>query len=216
SDPGSFNSISINGTYIKQAVKNLKCGKATGVDNIPAEFLKMGGERVIQALLKLFLKVKLLEELPNDWYEGIIKPLFKEGSREELGNYRGITISSIVYKTLVSIIEMQTMSFLESNGKLGDLQGAFRKNRRCEDQIFNLKGICSIRKSNKKKTYLGFLDVSKAFDTVDRMSLFNHLWHTGIQGKAWKMIKLLYNRVFQVTNGVKQGCILSPCLFNLV
>ena len=100
-----------------------------------------------------------MEDLPQDWYEGIIKPIYKEGKREVLGNYRGITISSIVYKTLVSIIEMQVMEYLENKGILGDFQGAFRKDRRCEDHIFNLKGICAIQKSKKRHTYLGFLDI---------------------------------------------------------
>ena len=121
------------------------------------------------------------------------------------------------------------MTFVEDKNLLGDTQSAFRKGRRCEDHIFTLKGICSLRKSKKLKTYLGFIDVSKAFDTVDRDTLFNHIWDNGIQGKAWRLVHTLYKRVdnkvifgdfqsetYEVFNGVKQGCILSPCLFNLV
>ena len=89
--------------------------------------------------------------------------------------------------------------------------------------------MCAIRKSKKLKTFLAFLDVSKAFDTIDRPLMFTHLWAKGVQGKMWRIIKSLYaqvdNRVifgpfqtdpYQVVNGVKQGCILSPCLFNLI
>ena len=85
------------------------------------------------------------------------------------------------------------------------------------------------RRSKGKKTFLGFLDVSKAFDTIDRDRLFTYLWDKGnIQGKAWQMIHMLYKHVdnkvifgkyeselYEVINGVKQGCISSPCLFNL-
>ena len=167
--------------------------------------------------------------MPEDWYEGIIKPLHKEGSKEILSNYRGITISCVIYKVLVTIVEQQVMEFVEDKGLLGEHQGAFRKGRRCEDHLFSLKGICSIRKSKKEKTYLAYLDVSKAFDTVCRDTLFKHLWKMGIQGKTWKIIKMLYSKVantvvfgqlesdlFEVTNGLKQGCVLSPCLFNMV
>ena len=68
----------------------------------------------------------------------------------------------------------------------------------------------------------------EAFDTIDRSMLFKHIWDKGIQGKAWRLIHMLYRKVenkvifgrfesntYEVLNGVKQGCILSPCLFNL-
>ena len=73
----------------------------------------------------------LLEALPNEWYEGLVKPLFKEGNKEVFANYHGITISSAVYKTLVSIMESQTMTFIEEKNLLGDNQGAFHKGRWC-------------------------------------------------------------------------------------
>ena len=227
--PDSLHSIAINIDLVEFAVAKLRNGKATGKDSIPGEFLKNGGQVLSNALLDLFSTIMLCEKLPEEWYEGIVKPLFKDGNRENLNNYRGITISSILYKTLVMIIENQTMDYVESKNLLKEYQGAFRKDRRCEDHIFSLKGICSIRKSRKCKTYLGFLDISKAFDKVNREMLFTHLWECGVQGKAWNLIRMLYARVdnkvifgkfesdiYEVTNGLKQGCNLSPCLFNLV
>ena len=130
---------------------------------------------------------------------------------------------------MVSVIENQTMEYIEDNNILGDNQGAFRRGRRCEDHIYSLKGICGLRKQRKLNTYLGFLDISKAFDTLDRDNLFIHIWEHGIQGKAWRLIHMLYRQVdnkvifgdfesdfYEVNAGVKQGCIMSPCLFNLV
>ena len=69
--------------------------------------------------------------------------------------------------------------------------------RRLQDQVlvFALKGICSLRKINKLKTWLSFLDVSKAFDTVNREILFLLLWGKGIQDKAWCLTKGLYDKV---------------------
>jgi hypothetical protein len=228
-DPNSLHSIVLTRETVQSALCKLKMGKATGTDLIPAEFLKFGGEATQNALFDLFNKIKLLEQIPQQWYEGIVKPIFKDGSKEVLNNYRGITISSIVYKTFAIIIEEQVMAYVESNDLLGDYQGAFRRGRRCEDHIFALKGICSIRRTKKQKTYLAFLDISKAFDMVDRNKLFLHMWDKGIQGKAWTLIQMLYKRVcnkvifgnfesdmYEVVNGVKQGCVMSPCLFNLV
>ena len=93
------------------------------------------------------------------------------------------------------ILEVSVMTYLEENNILGEVQGAFRKNRKTEDHIFTLQGICSIRKAKKYKTCLAFLDLSKAFDRVWRDGLFYLLWKTGIQGKCWKLLKSLYSNV---------------------
>ncbi len=225
----SLHTLNISIQNVKDSICKLKIGKATGADNIPAEFIKYGGQILGNVILQLFMRIKLMEQLPQDWFEGIVKPLYKSGNNKVLNNYRGITISSIMYKCFVSIIEDQVMDYAEKNRVFGETQGAFRKNRQCEDNIFTVKGICAIRKSKKQKTFLAFIDISKAFDTVNRDLLFIKLWDIGIQGKIWKMIKALYERVdnkvifgpyesdhFEVVNGVKQGCVLSPCLFNLV
>jgi hypothetical protein len=71
------------------------------------------------------------------------------------------------------VIEEKIVSYLEDNNILGESQRAFRKNRRLEDNVFTLQGICSLQKKKKKKnTYLAFLDLSKAFERVWREGLF--------------------------------------------
>ena len=191
--------------------------------------MKQGGSSFINALVDFFNLCKLYESYPDQWFQGFIKPIHKEGSKEMLSNYRGITVTSNIYKVFVSLMECQFMKFFEKEGILGELHGAYRKHRRLEDQVFVLKGICSLRKNKKLKTWLSFLDISKAFDTVNRNKLFMLLWQKGIQGKAWRMTRNIYEKVeskvifghfespwFEVFNGVKQGCILSPTLFSIV
>jgi hypothetical protein len=127
------------------------------------------------------------------------------------------------------VIEEKIVSYLEDNNILGESQGAFRKNRRLEDHVFTLQGICSLQKKKRKNTYLAFLDLSKAFDRVWREGLFYLLWQNGIQGKCWRLLWSLYkevnNRVlfgnyesdwFSQDYGVKQGCVLSPTLFSIL
>jgi hypothetical protein len=65
-----------------------------------------------------------------------------------LDNYRGITLSSNVYKVFSKVIEEKIVSYLEDNNILGESQGAFRKNRRLEDHVFTLQGICSLQKKS--------------------------------------------------------------------
>jgi hypothetical protein len=66
---------------------------ACGIDEIPNEFLKYGGNTLLNSLLDLFTKITDLEKLPEDWHKGIIKPFHKGGSMYDLDNYRGITLT---------------------------------------------------------------------------------------------------------------------------
>ena len=116
------------------------------------------------SLTNLFITISDLEQTPSDWQKGIIIPIHKSASIYDLNNYRGITLTSNVYKIYGSIMENTIMTFLEDKNIRGESQSAFRKNRRPEDHLFTLNGICSQRKSSKLKTYIAFLDLSKAFD----------------------------------------------------
>jgi hypothetical protein len=115
---------------------------------------------------------------------------------------------------------------LEGNAIIGEVQGAFRKDKRIEDHIFTLQGLCSVRKFKNRKTYLAFLDLSKAFDRVWRDGMFYLLWKSGIQCKCWKLLRSLYSHVsnkllfgdfksefFDQDFGLKQGCVLFQLCF---
>ena len=121
------------------------------------------------------------------------------------------------------------MDHTETENILGEEQGAFRKDRRTEDNLFTLQGLSSIQKYNKKKTFLAYLDLSKAFNRFWRTGLFYLLRKNGIQGKCWRILQALYssgtNQVlfgniktdpFEQDAGLKQGCILSPTLFSVL
>ena len=159
-------SLKITKESISEILLGLKSGKAMGYDEIPNEFLRYGGKAMLSSLVDLFTAISDFEQIPSDWQNGIIKPIHKSGSLFEVDNYMGITLSSNVCKVFSKV------SYLEDNNILGESQGAFRKNRRLEDHVFTLQGICSLQKKKKKNTYLAFLDLSKAFDRVWREGLF--------------------------------------------
>jgi len=77
----------------------------------------------------------------------------------DLDNYRGITLTPNVYKIYSKVLEEAVMTYLEDNAILGEVQGAFRKDRRTEDHIYTLQRLCSVRKFKSRKTYLAFLDL---------------------------------------------------------
>ena len=108
-------------------------------------------------------------------------------------------------------------------------QAGFRLKRSCVDNIFTLNELVRGRMKEGKRTFAFSLDVQKAYDTVWRNGLWLKLWEHGVQGKMWRVIKGMYessrsavllegekSEVFNVEQGVAQGCSLSPILFSVV
>ena len=82
-------SLNIHRENIKSVLESLRSGKACGIDEIPNEFLKYGGNTLLNSLLDLFTKIPDLEKIPEDGHKGIIKPIHKGRSMYDLNNYRG-------------------------------------------------------------------------------------------------------------------------------
>uniref|UniRef100_A0A0B7BIP1 Reverse transcriptase domain-containing protein n=1 Tax=Arion vulgaris TaxID=1028688 RepID=A0A0B7BIP1_9EUPU len=103
-DPLDINVGEITKQEIRNALKNLKKGKAAGVDNIPAEALREGGEEMVNQLHILFNLVWDREEIPADWKKGLLVKLPKNGNLSNCDKWRGIMMLSILSKILSSVI----------------------------------------------------------------------------------------------------------------
>ena len=114
------------------------------------------------------------------------------------------------------------------NHELPDVQAGFRKGRGTRDQIANIRWITKKAREFQKNIYFCFIDYAKSFDYVDHNKLWKILQEMGIPDHLTCLLRNLYAaqettvRIghgttdwFQVGEGVRQGCILSPCLFNL-
>ena len=114
------------------------------------------------------------------------------------------------------------------NRELPDVQAGFRKGRGTRDQIANIHWIIEKAREFQKSIYFCFIDYAKAFDCVDHNKLWKILKQTGIPDRLTCLLRNLYagqeatvrsghgtTDWFQIGKGVYQGCILSPCLFNL-
>ena len=160
--------------------------------------------------------------------EMVLLFIYKKGDREDPGNYRGITLLSVVGKVFCKIINNRLVECLDKEGLLHEGQAGFRVNRSCMDNIFTLNELMQGRMREDKLTYAFFLDIKKAYDTVWRNGLWCKLWDMGVRGKMWRIIKKMYeesrsmvllegekSEVFNVEQGVAQGCSLSPILFSI-
>ena len=211
---------------IRQAIKTLRNGKAAGPDNIPAEVLKMDIEETVEMLHPLFVKIWEEEQVPSEWKEGYLIKLPKKGDLSSCSNYRGITLLSVPGKVFNRIILERMKTHVDRH--LRDEQAGFRKERSCTDQIATLRIILEQSLEWNSTLYVNFIDYEKAFDSVDRTTLWKLMRHYGIPPKITNLIKNSYEGLtcrvvhsgkltdqFEVKTGVRQGCLLSPFLFLL-
>ena len=218
----------IDSAEISRCLRKLKNNKTGGSDGLVGELLKYGGSGMVDLLQQLFSVIWREEIVPPQWREGLIVNLFKKGDKEDPGNYRGITLLSVVGKVFCKIINDRLVKHLEEGQALHEGQAGFRKKRSCIDNVYTLNEIVQGRLREGKKTYAFFLDVQKAYDTVWRNGLWVKLWDLGVRGRMWRVIKRMYeasrsavlldgekSASFSVEQGVAQGCSLSPILFSV-
>ena len=212
---------------IRMAVRQIKNGKAAGPDNIPAEALKSDIEATTSMLYLLFKKIWEEEQVPMDWKEGHLIKIPKKGDLSKCENYRGITLLSIPGKVFNRVLLNRMKDAVDA--QLRDQQAGFRKDRSCTDQIATLRIIVEQSVEWNSSLYINFIDYEKAFDSVDRRTLWKLLRHYGVPEKIVNIIRNSYDGLqckvvhggqltdaFQVRTGVRQGCLLSPFLFLLV
>jgi len=209
---------------IKSAIKKIRNNKAAGPDEIPGEALKGSLESSTDALHSLFKRIWETEEFPQDWKEGHIIKLPKKGNLQECGNHRGIMLLSVPGKVFNRIILERLKTALDP--KMRDEQAGFRKGRSCTDQIASLRIIVEQSLEWNSSLYINFIDYEKAFDSLDRESLWKLLRHYGVPQKITGLIQKMYEGMagrvvhagelsnsFEIRTGVRQGCLLSPFLF---
>ena len=156
--------------------------------------------------------------------------LFKGGnkSRKLIASFRPITLSNTNSRIMGGIVNDRLRSELENQNILSEEQNAFRVDRRGEDNVFCVKELVEMCLREKKKAYFGFLDIEKAYDRVDRGILLGLLEKIGIPERIISIIRSMYTDTrskyklgdthtdyVELGRGVRQGCTLSPLLFNL-
>lgn len=136
--------------------------------------IKHIGQKGRELMLKIYNRIWIEEEIPNDWKKALIVPIYKnKGNKKDCNNYRGISLISNAMKILEQIIDKRLRATLENT--LYESQSGFRQGRSIQDQIFSMKQLIQKASTEQKKVYLAFIDVEKAFDKVPREKLWNIL-----------------------------------------
>ena len=129
---------------VELAIEKLKIHKSPGIDQIPAELIKAGGKTVHCEIHKLIISIWNKEELPEEWKESIIVPIYKKGDKTDSSNYWGISLLPTKYKILSNILLSRLTPHAEEI--TGDNECGFKHGRSTTDHIFCIHQILERKK----------------------------------------------------------------------
>ena len=163
-------------------------------------------------------------EVPQKWKIAKVRPLFKSGDKKDINNYRPISLLPVFSKILEKAVKRQIVGFLENN-ILCKEQFGFRAKMETQHAVMNFCKNLEEGATSKHQTAI-FVDIRKAFDTVNHNILLEKLKNIGIRGKAWEwfrsyltgrkqsvVLEEIRSAEMLITAGVPQGSVLGPLLF---
>lgn len=211
---------------VSAVIHSLKNNKAPGFDNINSSVVKKIAPNIINVLTYLYNFSLSTGEFPQCLKKANVIPIFKRGDCSDPNCYRPISLLSVFAKILEKIVKSRLMEFLNKNNYFSSNQFGFREGMSTEDALLTfMENVYSSINQNKKVSAL-FIDLTKAFDTVDHGVLFEKLWWTGVRGLPLNWFTSYLSRREQSVRigmclsdpgsleyGVPQGSVLGPILF---
>ena len=188
---------------VEKAIRDVRLNAAPGQDMIIGKWVKNGV--VTDFIFKFCEKCLELGQIPSAWRDGYIVPIPK-GSSTGVPNpskFRGISVLSVVYKIFCTVVRNRLTEMAESNGLLCEEQNGFRKGRGCLDNILMLTLLGSKYSKVGDGLRCGFIDLQKAYDSVNRDKLWDKLRKLGIKGKLLECMQSIYEDVKCSVNWVK-------------
>ena len=211
---------------IRAAIQKLKNDKAAGLDGIYGEMLKAGGETVVQALKTIIDHVWKTGEWPSDWTRSEIITLPKVPGTQECAKHRTISLLCHASKVLLEVLRSRIAQYIMP--QIAEEQFGFVTGKGTTEAILTLRNIIEKTvKRQEQQLWLMFVDYAKAFDTVSHSILWKTLIEFGTPKHLVWLLDELYSAAtgvirvtddhtdqFRFEKGVRQGCIVSPMLFN--
>ena len=117
-------------------LKGLKVNKSPGPDGVHPCVIKEIAEEIVEALVVIFQESLEAGRVPEEWKVAHVTPMFKKGGRQQMGNYRLVSLSSVIGKILEPIIKDEIVEYLEVCDKTGQGQYGFVKGRLCLTNLF--------------------------------------------------------------------------------
>ena len=208
-------------------IKSLDNSSSSGISGIPAKLFKKSMHSLAPLILKLFNKCIISGIIPDEWKCAIVIPLYKnKGNKQDMNNYRGISILPIIVKIFERILSKQITNYFINNNLFFRGQHGFRRNHSCETAIHEIMTDTIKSLEKKLSTLFLFIDFRKAFDLVDRDLLFLKLGNYGFSNSAINLVRNyffmrsqlvkiddIYSELVLILLGLPQGSVLGPLLF---
>jgi hypothetical protein len=209
---------------VAAAVSALK-NTAAGQNGVEAAMIKLAAEVGVAWLHRVISAVWETEEAPTDWKRSLMVALAKAGDPLNTDNYRGITLLDVCGKVYVNVIHGRIRNHLCN--QLLPVQHGFRPGHGAGGAISSMRRLVEQHREFRTTMWAAFVDFRKAFDSINREALWRVLAARGVCPKLVQLIRDLYSgcaaslqlngaisRWFPMTSGVRQGCPMSPTLFN--
>ncbi|XP_014663381.1 PREDICTED: RNA-directed DNA polymerase from mobile element jockey-like [Priapulus caudatus] len=213
---------------VQLLLQRLNPSKASGPDYIANRLLKEAAHEIAPILTAIFQQSYEHGELPADWKEARVTPVFKKGDRNASENYRPVSLTCVSCKLMEHVVSRHIMDHLDRYKILSAYQHGFRKLHSSASQFLMTTHDFLSFFDRKVQVDVAVLDFSKAFDTVTHLRLMKKLHQYGIRDTSLTWIKeFLSDRTQQVVidevssdkvkveSGVPQGTVLGPLLFLL-
>ena len=228
-DPVTDNFIltSVTPTEVSSVITDLK-SSAPGLDGIPTSIIKLVKDYISTPLAHLYNLSFFYGIVPDYCKIAKITPVFKSGQENIIENYRPISVLPSFSKILEKLVAKKLMEHVNKNDIIYKNQYGFRANHNTSFATQSLLDKLASAKEAGKYSVVTFLDLSKAFDTVNHSTLIKKLAHYGFRGNSLSWFKtylvdrlqcVSYNNTLSgpttVTCGVPQGSVLGPILFLL-
>ena len=199
--------------------------KAVGPDSLPAEVLKLDHAEFIRYFHNV--NVWRTREVSQQWKDATTKVLHEKKGRSDCNNYRGISLVAHSGKVLLKMVASRLSNYCEAKGILPEEQCGFRPAHSTIDMLFVVRRLQELGRARKIPLYMCFIDLQKAYDSVDRELLWVVLARFGVP-EVLTIIRQFHKGMrarvrtddehsdwFDVTQGLWQGCVLSPLVFNI-
>ena len=185
--------------FVIKEIDHLCQDKATGEDGISCKILKLSKHVIAQSLTDMINMSLIRGVVPCAWKRARVVPIFKSGDISSLSNYRPISILPIVSKIVERAVHKQLSEFLDANNILHPNQSGFRPMHSTNTILMKLVSQWSLNVDNKLLTGVAFVDLRKAFDTVDHEILISKLTSIGCTKESIKWFKSYLSDREQIT-----------------